>query len=106
MRNTEALERLIKAGQYQKKAIHALLPASAEGHLEVIERELKAMLLEMVMENISPEMILNLMKTMNSQTSEDEEETEKTFKSTRTKKVSGTTSKKTSTKKVKKVTID
>ena len=44
--NKEMIKRLKKAGEYQKMAIKELFPASTNAHLEVIERELKAMVTE------------------------------------------------------------
>lgn len=44
------MRRLRTAQNYQKKAIKALFPPKMNGHLEVIESEMKAMFLEMVME--------------------------------------------------------
>ncbi len=41
--NTELLERLMTAKEYQKKAFYALFPEEMSGHLEVIEKELKMM---------------------------------------------------------------
>lgn len=50
--NKELLGRLELAGQYQKKAIRALFPEGMEEHMEVIENELKAMLMEVVAETM------------------------------------------------------
>ncbi len=44
--NHEMLHRLKKAGEYQKKAVYALFPEKMRGHLEVIEKEIKIMLME------------------------------------------------------------
>lgn len=44
--NGEIIGRLLEAGTYQKMALQALLPEHTRGHVEVIERELKAMLKE------------------------------------------------------------
>lgn len=44
--NKNMLERIKLAGEYQKKAIWALLPESAAEHVNVIEREMKQLLLE------------------------------------------------------------
>lgn len=44
--NKEMMERIMEAGKYQKMAIRALVPDSKQEHLDVIEKELKALLLE------------------------------------------------------------
>ena len=46
--NTEILERIMTAKEYQKKAVYALFPEEMSGHLEVIEKELKMMTAELV----------------------------------------------------------
>lgn len=46
----EMMKRVRTAGVYQKKAIRALFPEEMSGHLDVIEAELKAMLVEAAME--------------------------------------------------------
>ena len=46
MMNKEMMGRLKTAAGYQKKAIRALLPEGMEGHLDVIEKEVKMMLAE------------------------------------------------------------
>ncbi len=48
MRNQEMLGRIKRGGGYQRQAIRALLPEEMEGHLDVIEGELKAMFAEAV----------------------------------------------------------
>ena len=48
--NREMLHRLKTAGEYQKKAIMALLPESMERHLDVIEKEIKMMVMEVAAE--------------------------------------------------------
>lgn len=40
------LQRIKTAGEYQKKAIRALFPEEIGGHLEVIENEIRAMVME------------------------------------------------------------
>lgn len=42
----EVFHRLKTAADYQKKAIRALLPEKMEKHLDVIENEIKSMVLE------------------------------------------------------------
>lgn len=42
--NQERLTRWKTAGEYQRKAIHALLPEWMEKHVEVIEKEVSLML--------------------------------------------------------------
>lgn len=46
--NRELLNRLRTAGEYQKKAIYALLPEPVGRHLDVIKKELKIMAVEIV----------------------------------------------------------
>ncbi len=48
--SSEMVRRLKVAGDYQRKAIKALFPEEMGGHLDVIEREVKAMLVELAME--------------------------------------------------------
>ena len=44
--NKEMADRIREAGNYQKKAIHALFPDRTNRHLEVIEHEIREMLTE------------------------------------------------------------
>lgn len=44
--NKEVFRRLKTAGEYQKKAIYALFPEKVGRHLDVIEKELKMMAVE------------------------------------------------------------
>ncbi|MDE6052291.1 MAG: hypothetical protein K2G55_00715 [Lachnospiraceae bacterium] len=44
--NKEMINRLKMAGKYQKKAIYALFPEKVSKHLDVIEKELKMMAVE------------------------------------------------------------
>lgn len=44
--NKEIWNRLKTAGEYQKKAIYALFPDHVSRHLDVIEKELKMMAVE------------------------------------------------------------
>lgn len=46
--NTELLERIMTAEEYQKKAVYALFPEELRGHLEVIEKEVQMMSAELV----------------------------------------------------------
>lgn len=46
MMNKEMLHRMKMAGEYQKKAIRALLPDEMGGHLDVIEKKVKMMVME------------------------------------------------------------
>lgn len=48
--NKEMLHRLKTAGDYQKKAVRALLPEEMGGHLDVIEKEVKMMAVEIIAE--------------------------------------------------------
>ena len=54
--NKEMIGRLKEAKEYEKKAIYALLPDSASGHISVIENELKSMLKELAMELVMESM--------------------------------------------------
>lgn len=45
--NREMLHRMKKAGEYQRKAIRALFPEEMSEHLDVIEGEMKMMLMEL-----------------------------------------------------------
>jgi len=44
--NKEMIHRMKIAGEYQKKAIRALFPKEMDEHLDVIEKELKMMVME------------------------------------------------------------
>ena len=46
--NRELRQRIKRASEYQKKAIMELLPKESAGHIEVIARELKALVKESV----------------------------------------------------------
>jgi len=46
--NREMINRMKTAGEYQKKAIRALLPERMGGHLDVIENEIKMMAMEIM----------------------------------------------------------
>lgn len=46
----EMMHRMKKAGEYQREAIRALFPEKVSGHLDVIEKEIKMMLLEIAEE--------------------------------------------------------
>ncbi len=48
MMNKSRIDRLKKAAGYQRQAIRALLPEGMDGHLDVIEREIKAMAAELL----------------------------------------------------------
>lgn len=50
MMNKEMIQRMKIAGEYQKKAIHALFPEEMGEHLDVIENELKMMVMEVATE--------------------------------------------------------
>lgn len=43
----EMMQRMKTAGEYHRKAVRALFPEKMRGHLDVIEKEMKMMLLEM-----------------------------------------------------------
>lgn len=70
MMNREMIKRLKVAGDFQKKAIRALFPEEMSGHLEVIEKEVKTMFMELAMEIIRDQKV----------TSEKEQENNKTKK--------------------------
>lgn len=48
--NKEMLHRMKIAGEYQRKAIRALFPEEMGKHLDVIEKEMKMMVMEAVAE--------------------------------------------------------
>jgi hypothetical protein len=50
--NKETISRLRKAAKYEKMAIQALFPERAAKHMEVIEKELRSMFMEMVVDVI------------------------------------------------------
>ena len=47
---SETIQRLIQAKKYQKMALRALLPEKAAGHLDIIERACRALLLDCLKE--------------------------------------------------------
>lgn len=48
--NKEMIHRMKIAGEYQRKAIHALFPEGMGEHLDVIEKEMKMMVMEIAAE--------------------------------------------------------
>ncbi len=50
--NKEMMKRMKIAGRYQRKALRALFPEEMSEHLDVIEKEIKAMFMESVMEMV------------------------------------------------------
>lgn len=50
--NKEMLHRMKTAGEYQQKAVRALFSKEVIGHLDVIEKEVKAMVLEVLAEMV------------------------------------------------------
>ena len=52
MKNQEMIDRIKIAKEYQRKAIRALFPEEMGEHLDVIEKELKLMAMEMMAELI------------------------------------------------------
>ncbi len=50
MMNSEMIDRFKLAGEYQRKAIYALFSEEMGEHLEVIEKELKMMAMEVITE--------------------------------------------------------
>lgn len=50
MKNKEMIDRIKVASEYQRKAIRALFPEEMGEHLDVIEKELKIMAMEVITE--------------------------------------------------------
>lgn len=50
MMNKEMIDRMKTAGEYQRKAIRALFPEEMGEHLDVIEKEMKMMVMEVAAE--------------------------------------------------------
>lgn len=50
MMNKEMIDRMKIAGEYQRKAIRALFPEEMGEHMDVIEKELKMMAMEVITE--------------------------------------------------------
>lgn len=50
MMNSEMIDRFKLAGEYQRKAIYALFSEEMGEHLDVIEKELKLMAMEVITE--------------------------------------------------------
>ena len=50
MMNKEMIHRIQIAGEYQRKAIRALFPEEMGEHMDVIEKELKMMVMEVTTE--------------------------------------------------------
>ncbi|MGN0351443.1 MAG: hypothetical protein ACI4ES_07300 [Roseburia sp.] len=50
MMNKEMIYRMKIAGEYQRKAIRALFPEEMGEHMDVIEKELKMMVMEVITE--------------------------------------------------------
>lgn len=50
MKNQEMIDRIKIAKEYQRKAIRALVPEEMGEHLDVIEKELKMMVMEVITE--------------------------------------------------------
>ena len=50
MMNKEMLHRMKIAGEYQRKAIRALFPEEMDKHLDVIEKEMKMIIMEVAAE--------------------------------------------------------
>ena len=50
MKNQEMIDRIKIAKEYQRKAIRALFPEEMGEHLDVIEKELKMMAMEVITE--------------------------------------------------------
>lgn len=92
---SEILERVIEASKYQKQAIQALFPESANRHFEVIEHEMKELFTEGVME------IANIAMQHQSKANSEED-----IKQTNGHQTSQENVDKTKTSKSKKVNID
>ena len=76
MMNKEMLHRMKIAGEYQKKAVRALFPEEMDEHFQVIEKEIKMMVMEIAAEWIK--------KCQDSDSGKNPQENEET---TRVKKV-------------------
>jgi len=50
MMNKEMIDRMKIAGEYQRKAMRALFPEEMSEHMDVIEKELKMMVMEVITE--------------------------------------------------------
>lgn len=53
--NKEIFNRLCEAKKYQSMAIKALFPENVANHLDVIEKEMKVMMMECISDLISPD---------------------------------------------------
>ena len=67
MMNSEMIDRFKLAGEYQRKAIYALFPEEMGEHLEVIEKELKMMAMEVITELLKESNGNNAFKERQSQ---------------------------------------
>lgn len=111
--NTEAIGRMMEARKYQKLAIKALFPEEKQEHIDNIERELKALLTESVMENMMK--FMSAASTMNAaddrkdtreQPEDETGEEKKTAQRREGKEKNGTRSTGVKKERVHKVTID
>ena len=73
--NRETRNRIKEAKQYEMLALKALFPKEAQGHIEVIEQEIKAMLMECVLDFVTQD-------SKESGTKESEEQVKKVKKVT------------------------
>ena len=78
--NKDTMKRVREAQKYKRMAVKALFPEKVAGHIDVIENELR----EMVMEIIS-DMVTEEMKSKCDSMSENKSSTE--YKSTKTAKI-------------------
>lgn len=73
----ERMNRLIEAKKYQEKAIKALFPEHMQGHIEVIQKEIRGMVQDGVLQLLQSEAGMELIKTMmNSMGSDTNAETD------------------------------
>lgn len=85
--STERLERIMKAREYQKKAIMALIPEQMQGHVEVIEKEVKAIVREEFFQMLQSEEARKFIHSIMSMENETEEKTNEKKTESKVKKV-------------------
>lgn len=111
--NAEVIGRMMEARKYQKMAIKALFPEEKQEHIDNIEKELKALLTESMMENMmkfmSAASTMNTTENQNGAKEQPEDETgeeKKTAQRRKGKEKTGTRSAGVKKERVHKVTID
>lgn len=70
----ERMNRLVEAKKYQEKAIKALFPEPMQGHIEVIQKEIRGMVQEGALQMLQSEAGMELIKTMMSTMGSDSKE--------------------------------